>query len=328
MSRSLGGADTLIGVLYPVSKVVHVRRILIATVAAGLLLAGCGSSDDTAQGSLDDVKVSKGDKPQVTVPKGFSVTQTVDDVLEAGDGADIAEGDSVKVNYVAVNGRTGKQFDSSFTTGKPYSIDLVDNKILPGFLKGLVGKKLGSTVLVAMSPKDGFNGAQEQLDIKKNDTLVFLFEPVAKVPSEATGTAEKLPPSVPEITFDADQHPDGFKKTSDTESKPAEAKAYVAVQGDGAVVESGQTVRVEYAGQVYPSGKVFDESWTKPDPTQFAVGTGNLIPCWDKLIPGQKIGSRLVLVCPADTAYGDSPTSPDIKAGDTLIFAIDLLDAS
>lgn len=304
------------------------RRILLATVAAGLLLAGCGSSDGSVQGSLDDVKITKGDDPQVSVPKGFAVDSTVDKVLKAGDGADIAEGDSVKVNYVAVNGRTGKQFDSSFMTGKPYSVDLVEDKILPGFLKGLVGKKLGSTVLVAMTPKDGFNGAQEQLDIKKNDTLVFLFEPVSKVPTEATGAAQKLPSDVPKITYDADQHPNGFEKTSRTTATPTEAKAYVSVEGDGPVVESGQSVRFEYVGQVYPGGKTFDESWSKPDPTLFAVGTGNLIPCWDQLIPGQKLGSRIVLVCPADTAYGDSPTSPDIKPGDTLIFAIDLLDAS
>jgi peptidylprolyl isomerase len=36
-----------------------------------------------------------------------------------------------------------------------------------------------------------------------------------------------------------------------------------------------------------------------------------------------------VLVCPADSAYGDKPPAgSDIKAGDTLAFAIDILDAS
>ena len=41
------------------------------------------------------------------------------------------------------------------------------------------------------------------------------------------------------------------------------------------------------------------------------------------------LGSRVVLVCPADTAYGDSPQEGGpIKPGDSLVFAIDLLDAS
>ncbi len=308
------------------------RRIILASVAAGLFLAGCGGSDETVTGNLDDVKVSSGDNPKVTVAKGFSVTKTVSKVLEDGDGADIAEGDSVKVNYVAVNGRTGKQFDSSFTTGAPYSVDLIQDKILPGFIKGLEGQKIGSSVLVAISPTDGFGQAQAQLDIKKNDTLVFLFDVVSMVPTEASGAAEKLPSSLPEITYDADNHPNGFTKTDDTKAKQTEPSANVVIEGTGPVITAGQTVRLEYAGQVYPDGNKFDESWTKVEPTMFPIGTGNVIKCWDDLIPGQKVGSRIVLVCPSSVAYGDDPNdpnrSPDIAAGDTLLFAVDLLDAS
>ena len=309
------------------------RRILLVTVAASLLLAGCGGSDDTtAAGNLNDVKVSSGDNPKVTVAKGFAVTKTSSKVLKGGDGDDIVEGDSVKVNYVAVNGRTGKQFDSSFSTGSPYPVDLIKDKILPGFIKGLAGKKVGSSILVAISPTDGFGQAQAQLDIKKNDTLVFLFDVVSKVPTEASGTAEKLPSSLPEITYDADNHPDGFKKTADTKAKQTEPSAHVVIQGDGPVITAGQTVRFEYAGQVYPDGNKFDESWSRADPTLYPIGEGNVIKCWDQLIPGQKVGSRIVLVCPSSVAYGDDPNdpqrSPDIAAGDTLLFAIDLLDAS
>lgn len=317
----------------PETKVVHVRRILLATAAASLFLAGCGGSDGTtASGNLDDVKVSAGDNPKVTVAKGFAVTKTASKVLKKGDGADVVAGDSIKVNYVAVNGRTGKQFDSSFTSGAAYPVDLIDNKILPGFIKGLTGQKIGSSVLVAMAPKDGFGQAQAQLDIKKNDTLVFLFEVVSKVPTEASGTAEKLPSDLPEITYDANNHPDGFKKTGKTAAQQTEPSAHVVIQGDGPAITAGQTVRFEYAGQVYPDGNKFDESWSKVDPTLFQIGTGNVIKCWDDLIPGQKVGSRIVLVCPSSVAYGDDPNdpnrSPDIAAGDTLLFAIDLLDAS
>ena len=48
----------------------------------------------------------------------------------------------------------------------------------------------------------------------------------------------------------------------------------------------------------------------------------------DRRAVGQKVGSRVVLVCPADVAYGKEGSPPDIKGGDTLIFSIDLLDAS
>jgi FKBP-type peptidyl-prolyl cis-trans isomerase len=310
-----------------------VRRVLLVSAAAVLLLSACGSSDpEAAPGNLDDVTVSAGGAPKVGVSKGFSVDKTVSRVLTEGSGPEVQAGEAIKVNYVAVNGRTGKQFDSSFTNAKPLTVDLVERTILPGFIKGLEGRKLGTRVLVAIAPKDGFGQAQAQMDIKKDDTLVFLFDLVSKVPTEASGKAVKLPKDLPKLTYDADKHPNGFKKTSSTAARQTEPSAHVVIEGDGPVIAKGQAVRFEYAGQVYPDGTKFDESWSKADPFIKPVGTGQLIACWDQLLPGQKIGSRVVLVCPSKVAYGDDPDdpnrSPDIKAGDTLLFAIDLLDAS
>ena len=99
------------------------------------------------------------------------------------------------------------------------------------------------------------------------------------------------------------------------------------IQGDGPDVKLGQTLSVHYVGQVYPAGKVFDSSWAR-GPASFQLTEGQLIKCWTDLLVGQKVGSRVVLVCPADTAYGKDGSGEDIKGGDTLIFSIDLLDAS
>jgi FKBP-type peptidyl-prolyl cis-trans isomerase len=309
-----------------------VRRILFATIAASMFLSGCGGDSDggsaAGNGDLDSVTVSNAASPKVKVGKGFSVDKTKSKVVKEGGGEAIAEGDSVKLNYVAVNGRTGKQFDSSFTTQKPLTVTLTTKTILAGFVKGLDQQKVGSRVLVAISPKDGFGKANKQLETKKDDTLVFLFDVVSKVPTEVTGEAKALPSSLPKITLDADQHPSGFAKTSKTAATQTKESLHTVIQGDGAPIESGQTLTAQYVGQVYPDGKVFDESWTK-GAASFPVGTGGLIKCWDDLLVGQKLGSRVVLVCPSDTAYGETP--PDggvIKAGDTLMFAIDLLDAS
>lgn len=306
------------------------RRILMASVAVSLLLAGCGGgdSDSSGSGSLDSVKISKAKSPKVSVEEGFSVSKTTSKVVSEGDGDKVAEGDSVMVNYVAVNGRTGKQFDSSFTTEKPMTLTLAKDAILPGFIKGLQDHTVGSRVLVAIPSKDGFGQAQEQLDIKEDDTMVFLFDIVSKVPTEVTGKSKSLPSSLPKITLDADKHPSGFTKTAKTKTKQTKASSHVVIQGDGPALEAGQTLTAQYVGQVYPDGDVFDESWTSAA-RSFQVGSGSLIKCWDDLLVGQKIGSRVVLVCPADSAYGDSPQEGGkIKPGDTLIFAIDLLSAS
>jgi FKBP-type peptidyl-prolyl cis-trans isomerase len=301
-----------------------VRRILAVSAAACLLLAGCGS--DPSPNALADVAVSGGDQPKLTVGKDFSTKTTQTHVVSKGDGEKLAAGDSVKVNYVAVNGRTGKQFDNSFSSKSPLTLTLDDQSALPGFAKALTGQAVGSRVLVAIPPKDGFGQANAQLGIQADDTMVFLFDIVAKVPVEASGTAKKLPKNVPAIVA-KDGHPSGFKPTKATPAKVTKPSAHVVIEGDGPEIKKGQGITAHYVGQIYPDGEVFDSSWAKGKPASFQLD--QVIKCWKDHIPGHKVGSRVVLVCPADTAYGDSPQAGGpIKAGDTLVFAIDLLDAS
>ncbi len=302
------------------------RRILAVSAAACLLLAGCGSDGSSSSSGLGDITVRGDDNPKLSVGKDFTAKSTEARVVTKGTGEELADGDSVKVNYVAVNGRTGKQFDNSFTSKSPLTLTLDETSALPGFLKGLSGQKVGSRVLVAIPPKDGFGQARTELGIKADDTMLFLFDIVAKVPEKAAGGSRKLPATVPAIV-DKDGHPDSFKPTKKTPGKVSEASAHVVIEGDGPRVEKGQTITSQYVGQVYPDGEVFDSSWTKGAPATFQLD--QVIKCWKDLIPGQKVGSRVVLVCPADTAYGDSPQEGGpIKPGDSLVFAIDLLDAS
>lgn len=304
------------------------RRILLASVAASLVLAGCSGGDsDGGSGDLSSVDVSSAKTPKVTVDKGFKVSKTATDVVKEGSGETLKSGDTVKVNYTAVNGRTGKQFDSSYKQGVPVTWTL-NESIFPGIVKGLTDQKVGSRVLVGVAPKDGFGQAQKEFDIKADDSIVFVFDIISKVPTEITGKNQALPSSLPKLKLDKDKHPAGFTTTGKTKQKQAKQSLHTLIQGDGAKIEKGQTLTAQYVGQVYPEGEVFDESWSR-GPASFPVGTGGLIACWDELLVGQKLGSRVVLVCPADKAYGDNPQAGGvIKKGDTLIFAIDLLDAA
>ncbi len=272
--------------------------------------------------------VSKAATPKVKVGKGFTATKTSTRVLSAGSGDELVTGDSVKVNYVAINGRTGEEFDNSFTSDKPLTLTLSETSVLPGFIKGLTGQQVGSRVLVAIPPEDGFGQAQPDLGMEKDDTMVFLFDVVSKVPETAEGKAKALPKDLPKLTLDDKKQPSKFEKTSTTAAKKDKASANVVIEGTGPAITLGQTVSVHYLGQIYPSGKIFDSSWARDAPSSFQLAEGQLIKCWTDQLVGQKVGSRVVLVCPADVAYGDEGSGEDIKGGDTLIFSIDLLDAS
>ncbi len=294
-----------------------VRSVVLGVVSA-VALTACGSDDS----GLSSVTVSKGKTPTVKVDKGFATDKTDTRVVAEGSGDEIKSGDVVKVNYVAVNGRTGKQFDNSFKADTPLTATLTEGSILPGFVKGLTGQKVGTRVLVAIPPKDGFDSAQKTLGLKKSDSMVFLFDIVAKVPTEASGTAKKLPAEAPKVVL-KDGKPSGLKAGSKTVKNPKKSMSWVAIQGKGDKLKANQTISAQYVGQIFPKGKVFDSSWASGKPLNQPLS--GLIKCWQQQLVGKTIGSRVILVCPASTAY--KGTESELK-NDTLTFAIDLLDAS
>lgn len=301
------------------------RRILLASVAASLFLAGCGGSDGGASGTIDDITVTDGGTPKVSVPKEFSVGTTATRVITPGDGAEVYEGDTVQANYVAVNGRTGKQFDTSFASDTAPAVTLGTSTTTAGIMKGLVGQKVGSRIVVAIAPKDGFGNDQSQYDLKKDDTMVFLFDIVAKYPE---GEAKALPKSLPSLTLDDKGHPTGFKNTKKMADRQTVESLHIVNLGKGAKVEAGQSVIANYVGQIYGTDTVFGESWSTGPTQPFDLTAGKVVPCWTDLLVGQKVGSRVVLACPSDKGYGaDGRPEAGIKGGDTLIFVVDLLAA-
>ncbi len=297
--------------------------LLTAAVTISFVLSGCSGGD-----GFGDITVSKAETPKVKVAPEFTTEKTESKVVKQGDGVKVKIGDTVKIHYIAINGRTGKEFDNSFTNKTPMTLSLNEKTSLPGFKEGLVGQQIGSRVLVAVPAKDGAALLQsaETLGLKKDDTMVFLFDLLAKIPVEATGKAKKAPSNLPKLTYTKDGKPSKFVKTAKTDKSVSKTSVSVLIQGDGEKIKAGQTVTVHYLGQKYPAGEVFDESWTT-GPRPISLAEGAAIPCWTDKLVGQTIGSRVILVCSTDDAYGQSAKEQNRPDG-PLIFAIDLLDAS
>lgn len=97
------------------------------------------------------------------------------------------------------------------------------------------------------------------------------------------------------------------------------------VVGKGAAAKSGDALTVRYAGSSFSDGREFDSSWkTDENMFPFTLGQGQVIPGWDEGIVGMKAGGRRELVIPAEKAYGEAGSPPNIKGGETLVFVVDL----
>ena len=311
-------------------------------VAGALAAAGCGSSksDNSAKskstsgsssGALSSVTVKNGKSPSLNLTKKpFSVSKTAVKVVTAGHGAAVKKGQSVSVNYLLVDGRDGKEADTTF--GKqPQAFPADPAQVIPGIAKGLINQKVGSRVLVGISPADGFKsqGGNQNLGIQANDTLLILLDiRSAHTPLDhAEGTAVPPKAGLPTVKVDAQDH-----ATITVPKKPAPTSLIVQplIEGKGATVKSGQTVSAKYTGVIWSTGKEFDSTAKHGGrAAPFPVGVGQVIPAWDKGLVGQKVGSRLLMVVPPKYGYGTKGSSDgSIKGTDTLVFVVDIVDVN
>jgi peptidyl-prolyl cis-trans isomerase A (cyclophilin A) len=95
-------------------------------------------------------------------------------------------------------------------------------------------------------------------------------------------------------------------------------------QGDGVQAEKGNTVSVHYKGML-PNGKVFDSSYDRKQPIDFALGMGQVIAGWDEGIQLLKVGDKARLVVPSHMAYGSAGAGGVIPPNATLVFDVELV---
>lgn len=108
---------------------------------------------------------------------------------------------------------------------------------------------------------------------------------------------------------------------------PADLEVQVLEAGTGPVVEAGQTIKVNYLGQIW-GGHVFDNSYDRGSSIGFPIGVGRVISGWDSGLVGQTVGSRVLLSIPPHEGYGPGG-NPRARIGgdDTLVFVVDVIGA-
>src|ERR1051326_7685907 len=119
------------------------------------------------------------------------------------------------------------------------------------------------------------------------------------------------------------------KKKKEEKSKYELNKEYTSASGlkytflkfgDGAQVEKGDNVSVNYVGKL-TNDTVFDSSYPRKQPFSFKVGQKQAIEGWDEGLQLMHVGDSAKLVVPSALGYGDRQIG-NIPPGSTLVFTI------
>jgi peptidylprolyl isomerase len=223
------------------------------------------------------------------------------------------------------NGFSQQKALDTYEEKKPELITIND-QVGKVFRDAIEGQTVGSRVAVAAPAKDAFGeGGNPTLGIGNADSVIIVIDLVSGVLDGPHGTDKDAPDWTPEIVT-KDDVPTGFD-FSGTPEPSKRLRIAPLVQGDGATVKKGQTIVVDYLGEVYGGTAPFDESFSKT-PASFQIGVGAVVKGWDQALVGRAVGSRVLLSIPPDLGYGDKGNKDaGIKGTDTLYFVVDILAA-
>jgi peptidylprolyl isomerase len=177
--------------------------VLLIAIVLGAFVSKRGSSSKTATASgpavncVEQTDTSPPGAPYVPVHVGPAPTELVVELLRPGTGTEpVKPGDSVTVNYVGVNCRDGKIFDSSWSQGHPASFQL--GEVIPGWQQGIPGMHVGEERLLGIPPNLAY-GPDGRPGIEPNATLWFVVDllSIGAHPSTSATTApgESIPPA-------------------------------------------------------------------------------------------------------------------------------------
>jgi peptidylprolyl isomerase len=314
-----------------------VRRLLVLLITALLLAttAACGSGsgkEGASAGTGDKIKGLEvsgafGSEPKVTVKPAVKVTKPETEVVSAGTGSPVRAGKKAMFDIYLAKGDGTKLF-SSVDQGTPSQYSMTKNEFFKVLIDGLVGKPQGSRVAIAATVKDVWGAAgPPQLKLKTSDTVLFVLDVLSVEPTDVLsgprGTAVKPPANAPTV-LQSGGKVTGIDFSKAPKKPPTKLKVITLVKGEGPRAKAGHLVTFNYYGAVYGRKKPFDSSFSRGAPTPFGVGVHGLIAAWDKVIPGLRQGTRVLIITPPKDAYGARAQS-GIPKNSTLTFVVDVL---
>ena len=97
--------------------------------------------------------------------------------------------------------------------------------------------------------------------------------------------------------------------------------------GEGLEIQNHFKVHVNYRGTL-EDGTEFDSSFKRNKPFNFQIGLRQVIEGWEQGILGMKVGGKRTISIPPELAYGSTGAGELIPPNATLIFEIEILNAT
>jgi peptidylprolyl isomerase len=257
--------------------------------------------------------------PQLDFTAPLTVSGATTRLVSEGDGQEMAIGDAVTFEYTVTSGDDQSSVYSSYDdpTGAS-TLTLDDASFDPNFLAGFIGHKVGEHFIYAAVSQD--------VSPTTGGPVTYVFAIIvtgATTPlARAEGTAVAPVDGLPVVTLADDGAPSIEIPAGDP---PTELVAQTLIEGTGPAVTEGQTIVAHYTGWLW-DGTQFDSSWENGAPATFPLASGQLIDGWVQGLPGETVGSQVLLVIPPDLGYG-ADGSGTIPGDATLVFVVDILAA-
>lgn len=301
---------------------VRFRPVAVITVAAAaLVLTGCAGSPEPAPtgtaaslcdavapaGAASDaveVRGEVGTQPEATFAAPLTVDDVQSTVVVTGSGERVDSGEFVTYAVTAFDAQNGAMVDSAgYGPG-----EILPSQISPDSVLGRVlGCATVGTRVAAALPATGSSAA-----------AVYVIDLLGITPTAAWGEPQTPREGAPGVELQDDGAP---VIDVPAEDPPTEVVVDVLKRGDGTMVESGDSVLVQYTGARWSDGSVFDSSWDRGTPASFV--TTQVVDGFRRALEGQTVGSQVLVVVPPAFGYGASEGNE--LQNETLVFVVDIL---
>lgn len=315
------------------------NKFLLATTSVVLMatLAACGGSTEGNSASQTSGSSKLADV-EYTVPNGqetagakfatpFVSNETQTHVVAEGSGDAIVDGDLVLLDATSYQGSDGVLLGSTLQTGAvmvPVNSDLKNSA--PELYKVLTEGKVGMTFSYTSNLVQGTDasGLPTPSPLPANSaTNVEIYTVGSKLLNEISGEYKQVHASLKEFSV-AEDKSSTLILAEDRGEAPQELISENLIEGSGAVVGKNDDLFVRYHGARWEDGETFESSFNADMPAQFNLN--QVISGWTEGLAGHKVGDRVLLIIPADQAYGDDASTG--RPTGTLVFVVDILGAA